>query len=49
MKPWGMILAAIWLILMGAVQAMGLHFNGLTVVLGVLAIAAGILLLTNRA
>jgi len=43
-----MILLAIWLILMGAVQALNLAFNGLNVVLGVLAIVAGVMVLMDR-
>jgi hypothetical protein len=46
-KP-AVILLAIWLILMGAVQALNLAFNGLNVVLGMLAIVAGIMALIDR-
>jgi hypothetical protein len=46
-KP-AIILLAIWLILMGAVQALNLSFNGLNVVLGVLAIIAGVMVLLDR-
>jgi hypothetical protein len=46
-KP-AMILLAIWLILMGASQAFRLSFEGINVVLGVLAIIAGALVLVER-
>jgi hypothetical protein len=36
---------AVYLVLLGLVQILGLHFNGLHLVQGALAIAAGVLLL----
>jgi hypothetical protein len=44
----GFILLAIWLILEGATDIFGLTFNGLNVIKGILAIAAGILILIGR-
>ena len=41
----GMILLAIWLILEGLIQLLGLSFDGLGVIMGLLALAAGILIL----
>lgn len=41
----GFILLAIWLILEGLVQLLGLSFSGLVVIMGLLALAAGILIL----
>ena len=44
----GFILLAIWLILWGLIALFGLKFNGLEVVQGILAIAAGIFILLGR-
>lgn len=41
----GFILLAVWLILEGLILLLGLSFLGLNVVMGLLALAAGILLL----
>ena len=41
----GWILLAIWLILTGLIALFGLTFNGLPLIMGILALAAGILLL----
>jgi hypothetical protein len=41
----GLTVLAVYLILLGLVQILGLHFNGLPLVQGALAIAAGVLLL----
>lgn len=41
----GMILLAVWLILEGLILLLGLSFTGLNAVMGLLALAAGILLL----
>jgi len=43
----GMLLLAIWLIVWGVAQ-LGLSFPGLSVVLGILALVAGILILMGR-
>jgi hypothetical protein len=44
----GVILLAIWLILEGLISLFGLSFAGLGVIMGLLALAAGILLLVFR-
>jgi len=44
----GMTLLAVWLILVGLVYALSLSFSGLSVVVGVLAIASGVCLLLNK-
>jgi hypothetical protein len=41
----GMILLAIWLILSGLINLLGLRFTGLGVIMGLLALIAGILIL----
>ncbi len=41
----GMILLAIWLILEGLIQLVGLSFAGLGIIMGLLALIAGIVLL----
>ena len=47
-KNVGMLLLAIWLILSGSIALVGLSFQGLAIVMGVLAIAAGVLILLGR-
>jgi hypothetical protein len=47
-KNIGMLLLAIWLILSGLINLIGLHFGGLGVVMGVLAIAAGVLIIMGK-
>jgi hypothetical protein len=44
----GMIVLAVWLIVTGLAQALGLTFNGMHIILGVLAIIAGVLLIMNK-
>ncbi len=44
----GMLLLSIWLIITGLITLAGFSFPGLPVIMGILAIAAGILLLLNR-
>ena len=44
----GMILLGIWLILSGLIAILNLSFTGLSIIMGILAIAAGILLLLER-
>lgn len=44
----GFLLLAVWLIAQGLIQLVGLHFNGLPMIMAVLAIAAGALLLIRR-
>ena len=47
-KNLGMILLSIWLILTGLITLIGLSFQGLHVVMGVLAIAAGVMIVLGR-
>lgn len=44
----GMLLLAIWLFLTGLISLVGLSFSGLGIVMGLLALIAGILLLVGR-
>ena len=44
----GFLLLAIWLILEGLVFLIGLNFAGLDPIMGVLAIAAGVIILLDR-
>ena len=46
-KNLGMILLAIWLILSGLIPILNLSFSGLGILMGVLALAAGILILLD--
>jgi hypothetical protein len=46
-KNLGMILLGVWLALNGLVQLLGLGFAGLGVVMGLLALAAGALILAS--
>ncbi len=43
-----MLLLAIWLIISGLVNLIGIHFAGLPLIMGVLAIAAGVLIIMGR-
>jgi hypothetical protein len=47
-KNIGMVLLAIWLILTGLIPLLNLSFSGLGLLMQVLAIAAGVLILTGR-
>jgi hypothetical protein len=44
----GFLLLAIWLILYGLIALLGLSFSGLGIIMGILAIAAGIFILLDR-
>ncbi len=44
----GMLLLAIWLILTGLISLFGLSFAGLGIIMGLLALVAGILILIGR-
>jgi len=44
----GMLLLGIWLILTGLLPLLNLNFNGLGLLMNILAIAAGALILMNR-
>lgn len=43
-----MMLLAVWLILSGLINLLGLAFAGLGIVMGVLAIASGVLILIGK-
>lgn len=47
-RNWGMLLLAIWLILYGLISLLGLSFSGLSVIMAILAMAAGIFILLER-
>lgn len=47
-KNIGMLLLSIWLILYGLIALFSLSFNGLGIIMGLLAIAAGIFILIGR-
>jgi hypothetical protein len=47
-KSIGMILLSAWLILYGLIAVFAFSFQGLSLVMGVLAIAAGVLILLGR-
>ena len=44
----GMLLLAVWLILTGLIMLLGLSFQGLPLIMGILALAAGIFILLGR-
>ncbi len=44
-ERWGFVLLAIWLILTGLIALLGLSFSGLSLIMGLLALLAGILIL----
>jgi hypothetical protein len=44
----GLILLAIWLILTGLIAVIGFHFPSEGIILGLIALAAGILILIGR-
>jgi hypothetical protein len=47
-KNLGMLLLAIWLIMTGLIALLSLSFQGLPLIMGILAIAAGVLILLGR-
>ena len=47
-KNLGMLLLAIWLILTGLIPLLQLSFSGLSTVMTIIAIAAGVLILVGR-
>ena len=47
-KNLGMLLLAIWLILEGLILLFSLSFSGLGIIMGLLALVAGVLLLLDR-
>jgi hypothetical protein len=48
MKNIGMVLLGVLLILYGLVEIVGLRFNGLDLLMGILALVAGILIILRR-
>jgi len=44
----GMLLLGIWLIVNGLISLLGLSFQGLPLLMGILALAAGILIVLRR-
>jgi hypothetical protein len=44
----GFLLLGIWLVVQGLSQIVSLHFQGLPLIMGILAIGAGVLLLIRR-
>lgn len=46
-SSWGLRLLAVWVILMGLTQLLGLHFSGQALVVGALGVAAGVMLLVG--
>lgn len=48
MRHIGMILLGVWLILHGLISIIDLHFNGLPLLMGILALVAGILIILRR-
>jgi uncharacterized membrane protein HdeD (DUF308 family) len=47
-KNIGFLLLAIWLILYGLIALFSLSFSGLAIIMGILAIAAGVFILLGR-
>jgi hypothetical protein len=47
-KNLGFLLAGVWFILTGLIGILQLSFSGLPIVMGILALAAGICLIINR-
>ncbi len=47
-SKWGIRLAGVWLVVTGAAQLFSLSFAGLPMLLGILALAAGVLILLDR-
>jgi uncharacterized membrane protein HdeD (DUF308 family) len=47
-SKWGFLLLAVWLILTGLITLFDLSFSGMSVLMGILALAAGILILVER-
>jgi hypothetical protein len=47
-KNLGFLLLAVWLILYGLLAVFGVSFNGQGIIMGILALAAGVLILINK-
>jgi hypothetical protein len=48
MRNIGMVLLGVWLILHGLISIVGLSFNGLPLLMGILALVAGVLIVLRR-
>lgn len=48
MKNIGLFLLGVWLLLHGLISIIGLHFHGLPVLMGILAIVVGAMLIIRR-
>ena len=48
MKNIGLVLLGVWLLLHGLIQIINLHFSGLPVLMGVLAIISGVLIILRK-
>lgn len=44
----GFLLLGVWLVAQGLIQVINLHFQGLPLIMGILALAAGVLLIVRR-
>lgn len=47
-RSWGVVILCIWLVAMGLIAVLSLSFVSMNIILGLLAIAAGILILVGR-
>jgi hypothetical protein len=47
-KKLGWLLLGIWLVLTGLISLFSLSFNGLSLIMAILAVAAGVLILVER-
>lgn len=48
MKHLGSILTGVWLLMTGIIQLFHLHFNGIALAMGVLAMVAGVLMVVRH-
>jgi hypothetical protein len=47
-RKWGFKIFGVWLLLQGLHELFGLHFDGMVTVMGVLALIAGILIISEN-
>ncbi len=47
-ENWGFLLLGIWLILTGLITLLNLTFSGLNIIMGLIALVAGILIIIGR-
>lgn len=47
-RAWGFVLLALWLIASGMIAVFSLQFDGMAVVLGIVAIVAGLFILVGK-